>query len=98
LKIKLEGRHFDRTERNEVESQAVLNTFIEHSFQDAFKKMAEALGTVHARGSGLLQWKWWPVGPKLFFDQIAAQVLKIMDDFYMFLCNSRLMYCIAWPL
>jgi hypothetical protein len=38
LKIKLEGLHFDTTEVIEAESQAVLNTLIEHDFQDAFEK------------------------------------------------------------
>jgi hypothetical protein len=38
LKIKLKGRHFDTTEVIEAESQAVLNIFIEHDFQDTFKK------------------------------------------------------------
>jgi hypothetical protein len=37
----------------EAESQAVLNTLMEHDFQDVFK-MAEALGMVHKRGRGLL--------------------------------------------
>jgi hypothetical protein len=36
----------------EAESQAVVNTLTEHIFCDAFNK--EALGMVHARGSGLL--------------------------------------------
>jgi hypothetical protein len=38
MKIKLKGRHFDIIEIIEAESQAVLNTLIEHNFQDAFKK------------------------------------------------------------
>jgi hypothetical protein len=38
LKIKLNGRHFDKTEAIEAESQAVLNTLTEQDFQDAFKK------------------------------------------------------------
>jgi hypothetical protein len=38
LKINLKGRHFDRIEVIEAESQAVLNTPTEHDFQDAFKK------------------------------------------------------------
>jgi hypothetical protein len=54
LKMKLKGRHFVTVEVMAVESQAVLNTFTEHDFQDAFKK-AVALGTVHSRGRGLLQ-------------------------------------------
>jgi hypothetical protein len=40
----------------EAESQAVLNNFTEHDSQDAFKKLAEALGTAHTRGRGLLRW------------------------------------------
>jgi predicted helicase len=55
LKIKLKGRHFDPIEVIEAESQAVLNTLTDHDFQEAFKKMAEALGTVHTRGRGLLR-------------------------------------------
>jgi hypothetical protein len=42
--------------------------------------MAEALGTVHMLGRGLLKKCWWPVGPKLLFDQMAARVPEIMDD------------------
>jgi hypothetical protein len=55
LKINVKGRHFDIIEVTEAETQAVLNTLAEHDFQDPFKKMAEVLGTVHARGRGLLQ-------------------------------------------
>jgi predicted helicase len=51
---KLKGRLLDTVEEMEAESQAVLNTLTEHNLQDAFKKMAEALGTVHTRGMGLL--------------------------------------------
>jgi hypothetical protein len=36
LKIKLKGHEFDATE---AESQAALNSFTEHDFQDVFKKM-----------------------------------------------------------
>jgi hypothetical protein len=38
----------------EAESQAVLNTFTEHNYQNAFKTMAEAQGTLHTHGRGLL--------------------------------------------
>jgi hypothetical protein len=38
VKIKLKGRHFDTNEVIESESQAVLNTFTEHDFQDTFRK------------------------------------------------------------
>jgi hypothetical protein len=37
-KTKLKGCPFDTIEVTEAESQAVLNTFTEHNFQDAFKK------------------------------------------------------------
>jgi hypothetical protein len=66
------------TDVTEAESQVVMNNLAEHYFQDAFK-MSEALRTVHTRGSGLLWGWWWLVGPKLFFDQIAAPVPEIMD-------------------
>jgi hypothetical protein len=36
--MKLKGGHFDSIEVVEAESQAVLNIFTEHDFQDAFKK------------------------------------------------------------
>jgi hypothetical protein len=38
LRIKLKDHHFDTIEVIEAESQAVLNTLIEHDFQDAFRK------------------------------------------------------------
>jgi hypothetical protein len=37
LKIKLKSRNFDTIEVIETESQAMLNTLIEHDFEDAFK-------------------------------------------------------------
>jgi hypothetical protein len=43
-----------------------------------FKK-AEALGTMHTRGRGLLWGWWWSVGPKLVFDHMAAPAPEIMD-------------------
>jgi hypothetical protein len=36
LKIKLKGRHFDRIEVIEADSQAVLNTLTEHDLQHTF--------------------------------------------------------------
>jgi hypothetical protein len=38
LKIKLNGRHFNKIEVIEAESQAVLNIFTEHDFQDALTR------------------------------------------------------------
>jgi hypothetical protein len=64
----------------EAESQAVLNTFTEHDFQDAFKEWQKCWESVHTRGRRLLQGRLWPAGPKLVFDQMAAPVPEIMDD------------------
>jgi hypothetical protein len=52
----------------------------EHDCQEAFKKMAEALGTAHTCGRGLLRGWWWPVGPELVFNQMTVPVPKIMDS------------------
>jgi predicted helicase len=52
--MKLKGHYFNTIEVIKAESQALLNTLSEHDFQDAFKKMAEALGMVHTRGRVLL--------------------------------------------
>jgi hypothetical protein len=41
----LNGFRVDIFEMIGAESQTVLNTFTEHDFQDAFKKMAEVLGS-----------------------------------------------------
>jgi hypothetical protein len=75
--MKLKGHHFDTTEVIKAESQAVLNTITEHDFQDAFKKMAEALGMVHTCGRGLPQG--CPVGTELVFYQVAVPVPEIMN-------------------
>jgi hypothetical protein len=40
--------------------------------------MVEMLGTVHTCRRGLLR-GWWPVGPKLIFDQTTVSVPEIMD-------------------
>jgi hypothetical protein len=45
LKTKLKVRHFDTTEVTEAEMQAVLNTLMEHNFQDAFKKNGRRAGS-----------------------------------------------------
>jgi hypothetical protein len=55
LKIKLKGHHFDTTEVIEAESKEVLNTPTDYDFQDVFKKMEEALGTMHTYGRELLR-------------------------------------------
>jgi hypothetical protein len=89
LKIKLKGHHFDTIKLIKAESQGMLNTLIWHNFQDAFKKMAEALEAVHTCRMGLLRVWWWPVGPKLIFDQMAAPVPEIMD----IIKNAMLKHC-----
>jgi hypothetical protein len=59
LRIKFKGRHFDTSELNEA--GGATNTLTKHYFKE---KMAEALETVHTRGSELLLKLWWPVGSK----------------------------------
>jgi hypothetical protein len=45
--------------------------------------MAEALRTVHTCRRGILQGSWWPVSPKLVFDQTAAPVPEIIAPLIM---------------
>jgi hypothetical protein len=53
--------------------------------------MAEALRTVHTGRRELLRGCWWPVGPKLVFDQMAAPVPEIMAvSFYCELNRKRM--------
>jgi hypothetical protein len=49
LKIKLKGRHIDKIEAIEAESQMVLYNLTEHDFQDAFKKGRIAGNGAYAR-------------------------------------------------
>jgi hypothetical protein len=39
--------------------------------------MAEARGTANTRGRGLLQERWWPIGPKLILDRWQRQSRKL---------------------
>jgi hypothetical protein len=55
LQIKLIGSYFDAIEVIEAESQAVLNHSENTTSIMHFKKMAEALGAVHAQGSDLIR-------------------------------------------
>jgi hypothetical protein len=61
----------------EAESLAVLNNLTEH-FQDAFKKVAEALWTAHTHGGGLFRGWCWEIGPNLVFDHMETPVSEIM--------------------
>jgi hypothetical protein len=49
LNTKLKGRHFDTNEAIEEEWQAVLNTFAEFDFQEAFNKGGKAGKGAYAR-------------------------------------------------
>jgi hypothetical protein len=42
--------------------------------------MVEVLGMVNTHRKGLLRGRWWLVGPRLIFDQVAAPVPEIMDS------------------
>jgi hypothetical protein len=49
LKIKLKGGSFDTTQMIDAESQAALNNFIEHYFQDVFKNCRSAGNGAYAQ-------------------------------------------------
>jgi hypothetical protein len=52
--MKLKGHHFDSMEVIEAESQVMLNTLIEHDFQDAFKNWQKHWeGCIHTGGNCL---------------------------------------------
>jgi hypothetical protein len=67
LKIKLKSSHFDTTEIIKEESQAVLNTFTEHDFQDAIRNGRSA-GNGTSLRKGITSKMMWPTAPKLVFD------------------------------
>jgi hypothetical protein len=76
--IKLKGSHVDTIEVINAGSHALLNTFTEYDFQDAFKKGRCA-------GNGAYAWKgitsrvMAASKPKLVFDQMGARVPEIMN-------------------
>jgi hypothetical protein len=63
---------FDTIEVIEAESQAALNPLTKRDSRTHLKE--------EKRRRGSLRGLWWPVGPKLAFDQMAARVPVIMDD------------------
>jgi hypothetical protein len=74
----------DTIEMIEAESQAVLNSLTEHEFQDALKQWQKC---VHWKGD-YLECDGGQLGPKLVFDQMAAQVLEIMEIPVLSLTNT----------
>jgi hypothetical protein len=40
--------------------------------------MAEALGTVHTQGRGLIRGLWWPGDPKLVFDDQSWKLWMVL--------------------
>jgi hypothetical protein len=66
----------------EAESQVVLNTLTEHSFQNAFKEWQKRWERcICAEGSYFEGDGGWPVGPKLVFDQMESPILEIVDGY-----------------
>jgi hypothetical protein len=61
-----------------AELLAVLNTLTEHDFHDAFNNDRRDGNGANER-EGTISRGWWPVGPKLAFDLMAAPVPGIMD-------------------
>jgi hypothetical protein len=70
--------HFDAIEVT-CENHRLCWTPSQNTISRMQLKMAESLGTVHTRRRGLLWGWWWPLGPKLVFDQMATPVPVIMD-------------------
>jgi hypothetical protein len=58
--------------------------------------MAGTLEMVHKREKGLFGGWWWPVGPKLVFDQMAAPVPEIMDGPLYSLVHEGWLYSTAF--
>jgi hypothetical protein len=65
----------------EAESQAVLNTLREHDIHWMHLNKGRSAGNGTYAGRGLLRGWWWPVGPKLVFEKMAAPVSEIMGYF-----------------
>jgi hypothetical protein len=95
LKIELKGRRFDTIEVIKEESPAVLKTFIEHDFQNEFNIRAAEV-VVHTRRRRLLPGRWWPVGPKLVFDQMADPIPEIMEHSLYFVFYKTLKVYISF--
>jgi hypothetical protein len=80
LKIKLKGRHFDTIEVTKAESQAVCSATSQITTSRMHFEDDRSSGNgANVRGRELLPGWWWPVGPKLVFDQMASLVPEIMD-------------------
>jgi hypothetical protein len=52
---------------------------------------------VHTCGRRLLRGRWWPVGPKLAFDKMAAPVLEIMDYIHNKTCMHTCSLSLSLP-
>jgi hypothetical protein len=57
-----------------------LNTHIEHDFQDTFKNSRSAENSAYAQKGTTSRLMVWPLGPRLYFDQMAEPVPEIMDS------------------
>jgi hypothetical protein len=75
LKIKLKGHHFDTVEMIEAESQAMLYTFTEHDFRDAFKKCKKRWERCIDAEGNYFEGK--PVSPKLVLTRWQHQFRKL---------------------
>jgi hypothetical protein len=91
------GCHFDIIKVIKAELQAVHNTLTEHNFQDAFNKMAEALGMVHTRRRGLLRERWWRPVQSLFLTRQQYQSRKLWMALCIYEVSTLLsQYCTSW--
>jgi hypothetical protein len=63
----------------DIESQVVLNTLIEHNFQDALKKLEEMLGMVHMHRRDYLEGEGGQWAQECFY-WVAAAFSEILDS------------------
>jgi hypothetical protein len=68
-----------------AEPQAVMNILIEYNFQDAFKKWQKHWRRcIHFTSRRMMV----AIRLKVSFNQMAAQILEIMDDFVYYLVSN----------
>jgi hypothetical protein len=79
LNVELQSPNFESIEVIEAESQAVLNTFAEHDFQDAFNTYQNCWG-LRVRAKGDYCEVEGTSRNKVIFDQTATRVPGIIDS------------------
>jgi hypothetical protein len=76
--MKQKDRHFDTTDVIEAELRAVMNTFTEQDFKNAFKNDRCSGNGAYTR-KATTSWVMVASRPRISFDQKVAPVLEIVD-------------------